>query len=456
MTKNADAHAAADTLPGRSIALYGLPSLGTGALFGMLLLYYMKFATDVLLIAPAAVGMILGMSRVWDAVVDPLAGYYSDRTKSRWGRRRPWIFWSAIPIAISFFAVWAPPASLSSTGMTIWSAIWTFLFLTAYTVFTVPYRAFGAELTDNYHERTRVFAVAAFAGFAGAFFAIAMTKAVESSDSQRTVAAMFAGGAAVFTAAAMILMSARLHERAAFQGRGGGEGWRSFLDVWRNPHARPLLLIHILGDMGGASFAGLLPYVSDYILKTPGQTYLYQFCLLVGLTLGIPLWVPVARRLGKRGAWILATALQVPLCLCYPLLEEGASTMLMIGMLLVGILNACAPSVAQSLQADVVDYDEYLTGERKEGVYFASWNLVQKAAFGVNFLLVGALLEVAGFVANTEQTATAKAAIGMGFAGGPLIAVLGCLVFLYQFSLDEKEHARVREELEARARTANA
>lgn len=456
MTRSTSSHShrhsgAASRLRAGVIALYGLPSLGTGALFGMLLLYFMKFATDVLLIAPYAAGMIIGMSRLWDAVADPLAGYWSDRTRTRWGRRRPWILLSAIPLGIAFVAIWSPPLSLESTGMVLWTSIWTFLFLTAYTTFTVPYRAFGAELSDDYHERTRVFAVSSFAGFAGAFFAIAMTYALERSGDQRATAAMFAMIAAVFTTLAMVLMAARLPERAEFQGRGGEQGWRSFLDVWRNPHARPLLAIHILGDLGGASFAALMPYVSDYILKTPGSTHLYQLALLVGLTVGIPLWVPVARRFGKRGAWLIATGVQIPLCAVYFTLGEGQSTLFMIGMGLIGILNACGPTVAQSVQADVIDYDEYLTGERKEGVYFASWNLVQKMAYGVNYLFVGVFLQWAGFIANVEQNPTTQMAIGIGFAGLPLLTVTASLICLMRFQLDEQAHSEIRTELLARA-----
>ncbi|HYD48348.1 MAG TPA: MFS transporter [Terriglobales bacterium] len=433
------------------IALYGMPSLGTGALLGMLLLYYMKFATDVLLIAPATAGLIIGMSRLWDAIADPIAGYWSDRTRTRWGRRRPWIVFSAFPLGLAFFAVWAPPAALGDVAMVVWTSVSTFVFLTAYTTFTVPYRAFGAELSDDYHERTRVFAVSSFAGFAGAFFAIAMTYALERSAEQRGTAAAYALAAGCFTTLAMILMAARLKERAEFQGRGGEQGWRSFLDVWRNPHARPLLAIHVLGDLGSASFAGLMPFVSDYILKTPGSTHLYQLALLVGLTAGIPLWVPIARRLGKRGAWALATAIQVPLCGIYFLLGEGDSTVFLIGMGLIGVLNACAPTVAQSVQADVIDYDEYLTGERKEGVYFASWNLVQKMAYGLNFALVGLLLEWSGFVANVEQNDATRLAIGIGFAGLPLLTVTASLICLLRFDFDEQAHAKVRSELLIRA-----
>ncbi len=91
---------------------YALPMLGVGYMFGVLTLYLLKFATDVLLVAPGTMGLILGISRIWDAFADPLAGYLSDATRTRFGRRRPWLTASALPLGLFFVAVWSPPSQL--------------------------------------------------------------------------------------------------------------------------------------------------------------------------------------------------------------------------------------------------------------------------------------------------------------------------------------------------------
>lgn len=441
-------------LPLATVLTYGFPSLGTGAMFGMLLLYFMKFSTDVLLIAPAAIGAILGVSRIWDAISDPIAGYWSDRTRTRIGRRRPWILGSAVPIAFAFYALWSPPLSLTGGALTAWMAVMCLLFFTVYTVFTVPFRALGTELGAGYHDRTRVFATSAFLGYIGAFFAIGMIYGIERTDDQRGFATTMVTIASVVTAAAMIFTGMRLREQSDRVERGGARGIGTFVDVVRNPHARPLLGVHFLSDLGGASFASLMPYVSDYILKTPGYTAYYQLALLLGLTLGIPFWVPMSRRIGKRGAWLVATALQLPLCLGYVFLEEGATGLLMGGMFLIGFLNGAPGAVAQSMQSDVIDFDELQTGERKEGVYFASWNFLQKTAFGINLALIGALLQWSGFTPNAEQSVGAQWAISLGFVGFPFMTMLVNVFLLTRFRLNETEHAAVLEALEARSHAA--
>jgi GPH family glycoside/pentoside/hexuronide:cation symporter len=242
-----------------------------------------------------------------------------------------------------------------------------------------------------------------------------------------------------------------VREHPAHKGRFAPRGARAFLDVWRNPHARPLLGVHFLGDLGGASFAGLMPYVSDYILHTKGYTAYYQLALLIGLTVGVPSWVPLSRRFSKRGVWLVAIAVQMPLCLIYFVLREGDATLLFIGMFLVGFVNGCAPAVAASLQTDVIDVDEYETGERKEGVYFASWNLLQKSAFGINIMLVGFVLQWAGFEPNIEQSLSTQRAIGIAFAGLPFLATVGMLILLLRFRLDERMHNEIRVALVQRA-----
>ena len=425
-------------------------------MFGMLLLYFMKFATDVLLLAPSAIGLILGISRVWDAVSDPIAGYWSDGTKTRIGRRRPWILGASLPIAIAFIALWSPPASLEGMGLVWWSTIWIFLFFSAYTAYAVPYKALGAELGAGYHDRTRVFASSSFLGFFGAFFAIGAVYTMERAEDPRATAVTLASIAASITFCAMLFAAIRLREHPGHIGRGSDRGIAAFGDVFRNRYAQPLLGVHFLSDLGGASFAAMLPYVSDYILKTPGYTAFYQLALLVGITVGIPIWVPLSRRYGKREVWLVATALQIPFILTYPFLRQGDWLLLLIGMFIVGLLNACSPAVAPSMQTDVIDVDEYESGERKEGVYFATWNLVQKSAFGINLAMVGLILDWSGFVANVGQSETTRAAIGMAFAGLPFFAVSANIFLLSRYRLSEKLHREVSDKLARRAELSEA
>ncbi|MDA1077026.1 MAG: MFS transporter, partial [Proteobacteria bacterium] len=148
-----------DRVSWRTVFAYGSPGIGAGYMYLLLNLYVMKFSTDVLLIAPAVMGLIFSASRIWDAVSDPLVGYLSDRTRLKFGRRRSWILASVIPIGIGFVMVFSPPEGLTNGQLTAWMAIAIIGFYSAMTLFFVPHLSLGAELSINYHERSRLFGI---------------------------------------------------------------------------------------------------------------------------------------------------------------------------------------------------------------------------------------------------------------------------------------------------------
>jgi glycoside/pentoside/hexuronide:cation symporter, GPH family len=181
------ATARAGGIPGTTLLAYAVPASGLGFMFFMALLYLMIFSTDVLMMAPATVTLILGISRILDAVTDPLAGYLSDRTRSRLGRRRPWLLLSALPLAGVFFMMWAPPSALDGWTMTAWMAIAVIGFYALITLVNVPHIAWGAELSPDYHDRTRVFGMRLLLFNVGAFAAVFCLLLITWADDPRAL-----------------------------------------------------------------------------------------------------------------------------------------------------------------------------------------------------------------------------------------------------------------------------
>ena len=137
--------------------VYALPNAGTGFAFFMVSIFFLKYATDVLAISAVAMGWILLAARLWDAVSDPVMGFLSDRTRTRLGRRRPWMIASALPLGLLIVALGSPPASLGGAALAAWTGVVFLLLYSATTAFLVPYDALGAELTSDYRERTLLF-----------------------------------------------------------------------------------------------------------------------------------------------------------------------------------------------------------------------------------------------------------------------------------------------------------
>ncbi len=447
-------------IPWRTVVAYGAPAVGAGYMYLMLALYVMKFSTDVLLIAPVAMGIIFSASRIWDAVSDPLVGYLSDRTHSRLGRRRSWLVASIVPIGIAFVMVFSPPDSLEGTALVLWMAVAIIGFYSAMTVFFVPHLSMGAELSTDYHERSRLFGTRHAAYTFGSIVSLLSFYFLIRAEQQgaaavRGLALHLAVGTAIVTCALIAYAGMKLREPQEYQGRVKATPFQAFRDVWVNPHARLLIVVTFIEQIGSAAIGVLTLYIAQYVVGAPTRAPLFILCYMVPSTISVPLWIPLSRRFGKIRLWMfsmLLTGLSFGTMFALPFLGgiDVKSVYIAIAAVFAGLAAGCGGTISPSVQSDVIDYDEYMTGERKEGSYFAAWNFVYKGSLGVMLLLTGFVLEFSGFVPNQPQTMTVQVAMVTLYGLFPLVCyVVGSLLFR-RFSLDEAAHAGIRDELDRR------
>ena len=380
-------------------------------MFLLIGLYLMKFATDVLLIAPAAMGTIFGLSRIWDAVSDPVAGYLSDRTNHRTGRRRPWIFLSIVPIGLAYTMAWSPPASLSGSALIAWMAVGVFGFYSAMTIFIVPHMSLGAELTTDYHDRSRIFGTRHITWTLGSILAlVGMAVLIRaesvSSTASRETASQLAVLAALVTALLVGYTAVRIRERPEFQGRGAERPFAAFADVWKNPHARLLLVVTLIENLGAATIGILTLYIAEYVVGRADLAPVFILSYMVPSIASVPLWVPLSRRFGKKRLWIFSMLLTAFSFGGMFFLGEGDIVLISVLAASAGVAAGAGATIGPSIQADVIDFDEYLTGQRKEGAYFAAWNFVFKASFGITLMLTGYVLQFSWFGTNPENCST--------------------------------------------------
>jgi GPH family glycoside/pentoside/hexuronide:cation symporter len=430
---------------------YVAPTFGLGFMFLMIAIYLMKFATDVLGMSAATMGTILFLGRgLWDAVADPIAGYLSDRTHTRLGRRRPWLLASVIPISLTFVLLWAPPRDASPGFLVAWMTAMVVLFYTASTVILIPHTALGAELTDSYHDRTRIFGGRHAVWTLGSFLAIAGFAALDRSKDVRATAIALAVGASVVTALLTLWTVWRLRERPEFQGRGATHPYAAFRDVWSNPHARLLLVVFGIESLGAATIAVLTLYVAQYVLKAPAIGPVAIAVYMLASVMFVPLWLPLSRRFGKKALWLASMVLTAVSFGAMIFLSEGTVTLLMVLAFAAGTAASCGAMMGPSIQADVIDWDEHATGQRKEGSYFAAWNFVFKVANGLTQGLTGFVLTFSGYVPNVEQTPQVKWTILALYGLFPMACYLLGAGLFARFRLDEAGYAEIRTQLDAR------
>ncbi len=451
---------ATDKVSWSTTLAFGAPAIGAGYMYLILSLYVMKFSTDVLLIAPAVMGAIFSLSRIWDAISDPLVGYLSDRTTFRWGRRRTWILASCLPISLGFYAVFAPPFAMEGTDLTVWMTVAIIGFYSAMTLFFVPHMALGAELSTDYHERSRLFGVRHIFYILGSILSLgAMSLLINeefSTDGNvRLLARDLAFLAIAIMAVLVIYAVVVLRERPEFQNRQQGGPLRAFRDIWGNPHARLLITVTFIENVGSAAIAALTLYISQYVVGAPAMAPLIILAYMIPSSLFVPMWIPLSKRFGKIKVWMagmVMTGVSFGGMFVLPFLDHLDQRLAVIIVLafFAGLANGCGGTLGPSVQGDVIDFDEYQTGERKEGSYFAAWNFVYKSALGVMLLLTGFVLDFAGFVPNQEQTMQVKLAMVSLYGLFPLVCyTIGAILFS-RFTLDEKAYEVIRTELDAR------
>ena len=446
---------------GTTIA-YGMPGLGAGYMYLLMSLYVMKFSTDVLLIAPAVMGVIFSISRIWDAVSDPIAGYLSDRTTFKYGRRRTWMLLSFIPISFGFLAVFSPPESMQGQSLDLWMMIAILSFYSAITLFNVPHMALGAELSEDYHERTRLFGVRHIGFTLGSILSlVSMSLLISEENSPTGDVRELAGNLAFLAVAAMSLMIffsvSRLKENPEFQNRVNKNPFKAFRDVWVNPHAKILIIVLFIENLGGAVIGVLTLYVTQYIVEAPAWAPLIIFAYMLPSALSVPLWIPLSKRFGKIRLWVFSLALtgiSFGGIFIIPFLDSVTERLIVmfIGATLGGMAAGCGGAIGPSVKGDVIDYDEYLTGERKEGSYFAALNFVFKSATGIMLLVTGFVLQFSGFIPNQPQTMEVKIALISLYGLVPLVFYsLGAYLLHKKFTFGEKEHAAIKQQIKERA-----
>jgi GPH family glycoside/pentoside/hexuronide:cation symporter len=336
----------------------------------------------------------------------------------------------------------------------LWVAAAYILYETVQDLFLIPYGALGVELSENYHERTRVFSwqhlfqvLGLIAGL-GAFYWIGL-------GDPRSRVQLFAIAGGAMLAAAILFAAWRLPERAEYQGRGASSPWRAFADVLRNPHARLLLVMYAVETVGAGAIVPLAPYVSEYVYGDASLTTTLAGVYLLSGLLAAPLGIVLADRIDKGRLWLLAMITTcvgfVALTFISPtspaLLALLLATLAALGVA-AGVGSICAPAI----KADIIDFDEHETGERKEGAYLAVWQFVRKCSGSLTPALALGSLELAGFQPNVEQSETVIWVIRGFFGLFPALCFAAGIYIFLRFRFNEREHAQVRVALDARRR----
>ena len=437
----------------RTVIVYGLPTAPVHFVYTLVLVMFVKFATDVLAVeSVAAIGLVFLFARVWDAVSDPLVGFVSDRSRWNIGRRKACLLVASVPMGAFTAMLWAPPEHLEAGALTAWIAVAVLGFYTAFTLFEVPHTALGAELTHDYARRNRVFGTRHVMRTVGMFAAFLIgAQLLENLDAARDHARVIGIVSGALCAVTILwVLRALPPERQAFRQMGPKNPLRALRDVLANPHARLVLLVFFIESIGTGGIGVLAPFVIGYVLLRPDLTAELLVIVPTAALAFVPVWLRLAQRFERHRLWLVSMMLSGCGYSSLLFLDENRWWLLAMSSSLAGIGMACSNTLGYALKADVIDYDEYLSGERKEGTYYAAWTFTSKLATGITIGVVGVALEWVDYRPGEAQTAEVRQWLLYLIAGIPAVFYSAGIVLFSFFRLDRAEHHRIMEALRRR------
>ncbi len=417
------------------LAAYAAPALPLAALFLPLHVYLAPAYAERQGVALAALGSVLLLVRLFDALTDPLMGWLSDRGWGGLGRRRIWVV-VAVPLILG--AAWAllrPPAD-AGLG---WFALFMLLLTLGWTVASVPYTALGAELSGAYAERARVTVWRESAGLLGTI----VTLILVAQAGLPAVAILLA-----LTLPPAVLWFWRAVPEPAPLGSGSPGLPAMIAAMVRDRLFLRLLAAYFVNGAANAFPPALFLFYVGSVLRA-GQDVAGGLLILYFLTAiaGGALWSWGARHVSKHRLWCLAMLAACAVFLPAAFLGEGDLWAFVAICAVSGVLLGADLALPPAIQADVVDRETGRSGREATGSFFALWAVATKAALAVAGGLALILLDRAGYVPGGENSDTALATLAWLYAGAPVVLKLGAVALMWSFPLDRDAQASVRAAL---------
>ncbi|MDE0155532.1 MAG: glycoside-pentoside-hexuronide (GPH):cation symporter [Gammaproteobacteria bacterium] len=430
---------------------WGIGTLGISIMFNTLNVLMQRFATDYLGVAAITWGYIYLGAKIYDAVTDPVMGVISDHTRSRWGRRRPYLLIGGLVSAIAFYGLFHAPDTVANNHAVLLLALLMLLYSTGYTIFNVPYMAMPAEMTSDYHARShlvsfRVYAIG-FGTIAGLSLAPLLIGSMgggkQGHESMATIYAL----AILATAVACFIMTRSAKQTSPRADASLGFAHRMKLIATNRPF---LLLIGVkFTQLAGLAInqAALVYFIVHVLGRGYAFLGIYGLIASICLLLAPPLCLFAGRRYDKRLVFIYSSLFYAAIMLTWLFSgpEETTSMLLLRGALL-GLSGGAMLMMGQAMLPDTIGYDHARSGLNREGVFAGIYTTAEKLAFATGGALAAFVLGYMGYQSSTtgyaQQPDSAIVAIYLCMGVLPAVMVLLSCLFLYFYDLDE---LRIRE-----------
>lgn len=431
---------------------YGLGDTASHFVWDMVGFWLLFFYTDVYKIPAAAAGTIMLIARFWDMGIDPVIGVISDRTRTRWGKFRPYILFGALPYAILAILTFTTP-DFGVTGKIIYAGATYVLLMTAYAAVNLPYSSLAAVMTADTYERAGLNTYRFICAFSGQLvvtgLALWLAKFFGGGDKaqgfQYTLV-LFGFLSLVFFFITFKTSKERVQPLKSLE----GSIQEDLKNLFKN---RPWIILAIVGIVSFVMFAmqnAAIVYYFKYYIGKEDSVQLFNVIGTVALIVALPFSKPLARRFGNKNVFIASSLISGVFFISLYL--PGEKDVITIYTLNILAKMAYAPAVPLlwTMIADSADYSEWKSGRRATGLYFSAATFAQKAGWGIGAAIAGWLLTAFNYVPDAKQTQTALTGIKLLVSVIPGILYMSCALFMLFYNIDSQTVDQMKRDLETR------
>lgn len=441
---------------------YGAGDLGAAIASAVNGFFLLNFLINVAGLRPGMAGNIFLIAKIWDAVNDPVIGWLTDRTVSKWGRRRPWLLIAAVPFGLAFFLQWIVPP-LGEAAKFWYYLVVALLLDTAFTAVNVPYAALTAELTQDYDERTRLSSVrmsfSIIGGVLAAFFHGIIVSQFPGNEKLGYAVSAAIWAVAIAGPCFITVFGTKEPDFAISAKPTDGPGFFEGIRIAFRNRAFLLVTTIYMFSWLAIQFAqnNLQIYTKDWLRL---DMSLFSFLLLAiqgSSFIWVLIWTRVSDRLGKKNIYYLGAMFFMAALMGIFFLQPGQVTAMFVLAMMAGIGIAVGYLVPWSMVPDVVEMDELETGQRREGVFYGFFVFLQKMGLALGLFISGWALELSGYINATAENPNPvqpeSALFALRVLIGPVSAVVLLLSFVavYLYPITREKHAQIRAELQKRA-----
>ncbi|MBM7558721.1 MULTISPECIES: MFS transporter [Marinitoga] len=433
----------------RNIIAYGMGDIFGGGSFLVIGTLFLIFLTDVVGLRPSLAGLVLIIGKAWDAISDPIMGYISDNTRSKFGKRRLYFLLGIFPIALSFYLLWLPINSNSQLSLFLFYSFAYILFSTVYTMVMIPYTALNAEMTKDYSLRTKLSGTRMFFSQISALLSGVLPKIIIDSASNPSIG--YRNMAIVFSilySLPWIFVFLGTFEESTKDDNVQKNKF-DLLSLLKNKPFKIHIGMYIMAYTAMDILMALFIYYLTYYIQKPN---IFSICLgLILLTeiLSLPLHVYIANKYGKGKDYTLGLSIwAIGMFILFIIGKNTPTIFIYLDSIIIGFGLSAGVMIPWAMLPTIIDIDELITTKNRAGIYSGAMTFIRKIIQAVTLFVLGVFLDFIGYIPNQDQTASTLFKLKSIFVFLPILLLITGILLSLKYKVNAQNHKIIREEID--------